>query len=316
MIHLCEQRSPAWHALRLGKITASRVADALSIIKKGESAARRNYRIELLAEIFTGQRQDHFVTKEMQWGADQEPFAIAAYEIQQDLEITAAGFFTHDHIPDFGGSPDGLVGGEGMVEAKCPTTATHVAWLLAGVVPAEYEPQMLALMACTGRQWVDFISFDPRMPHGLRLFVVRFHRDEARIAQLEAGVTAFNEELEAARVQLALRAPLPQVAFEPVDVTATLPDALAALVLQAPLPTQAEAVRQRRILREMQTCIDAYFAATATEDDGFQPNLPASPHPSQWGFHLQNQNPAALLPFPQIECALTILRELLTEPRG
>jgi hypothetical protein len=138
----------------------------------------------------------------MQWGIDTEPFARAAYELQQDVMVETVGFATHPEIPRFGCSPDGLVGEDGLVEIKCPNTATHIEYLLAGTVPAEYQAQMLVEMACTGRQWVDFVSYDPRLPAHLQLFVRRFLRDAARIAEIESKVVQFLEEVDRVLVQL------------------------------------------------------------------------------------------------------------------
>jgi putative phage-type endonuclease len=192
----CEQRTPEWIEARIGKVTGSSIAAVLAEIKKGESATRRNYRAEIIVEILTGLPADTYVSKEMQWGAEQEPFARAAYEIHQDVMVTTVGFATHPEISRFGASPDGLVGDDGLVEIKCPNTATHLEYLLAGVVPSEYEPQMLTAMACTGRQWCDFVSFDPRMPAHLQLFVKRFARDNERIAEIETKVVSFLYEVD------------------------------------------------------------------------------------------------------------------------
>jgi hypothetical protein len=195
----CEHGSPEWHSARCGLVTASRCADVIATIKKGkeEGAPRRNYRAELVVALLTGQTPPTpFVTREMQWGIDQEPFARAAYEMDRNLMIEPMGFVFHPTIPRFGASPDGLIGNDGLLQIKCPTTATHLAWLMAGIVPIEHAPQMLAEMACTGRQWNDFVSFDPRLPKHLQLFIRRFHRDDALIAQLEAEVIRFNAEID------------------------------------------------------------------------------------------------------------------------
>lgn len=228
-----EQRSPEWRAIRAGKTTSSRVNDVLATIKKGEAAVRKNYRAQLVVETLTGQPVEEYVSKEMQWGIDTEPFGCAAYEVAQDVSVEKIGFAIHPFIPRFGASPDGLVGADGMVEIKCPNTATHIEYLLGGVVPAEYQPQMLAQMACTGRAWSDFVSYDPRLPEHLQLFICRLHRDEARIAEIEGQVVKFLAEVDDVLVQLG--------AAE--NVVRTLP-------LEA---------RQRRLLAEVQTSLDFYF---------------------------------------------------------
>ena len=130
------------------------------------------------------------------WGTEQEPFARAAYELHRDLMVTTVGFAMHPTISRFGASPDGLVGEDGLIQIKCPNTATHIEYLLAGVVPAEYEGQMLAEMACTGRDWCDVISFDPRLPEHLQLFIRRFERDNFRIAEIEEKVQQFLLEVD------------------------------------------------------------------------------------------------------------------------
>jgi len=194
----CEQRSPEWHALRVGKVTASRISDVLAELKKGngEAATRRNYKAEIIAETLTGIPADNFVSKEMQWGLDNELFACAAYELATDTMVDAIGFATHPHIERFGASPDGLVGDLGLVEVKCPNTATHLDYLLAGEVPADYRAQMFAAMSCTGREWSDFVSFDPRLPERFRLFVKRLYRHEGKIREIELKVERFLGEVD------------------------------------------------------------------------------------------------------------------------
>jgi putative phage-type endonuclease len=196
MILDCEQGTPEWLQARCGKVTASRISDALAEIKKGEAAARRNYRTELVVETLTGIPVDQFVSKEMQWGTDTEPFARAAYELQQDVMVSTVGFAQHPMIPRFGASPDGLIGDDGVLEIKCPNTSTHLECLLTGGIPTEHYPQMRAELACTGRSWCDFVSFDPRLPSPLQLFVKRFHRDEPKIAEMEAKVREFLAEVD------------------------------------------------------------------------------------------------------------------------
>lgn len=193
---LCEQRSDEWRAIRAGKVTASRISDVLAEIKKGEAATRRNYKAEIIAEILTGIPADNYVSKEMQWGIDNEPFARAAYEIAQDATVDTVGFAIHPSIARFGASPDGFVSDIGLVEFKCPNTSTHLDYILAGEVPSEYQPQMLAAMACTGREWCDFVSFDPRLPERFQLFVRRFYRHEGRIREMELKVERFLGEVD------------------------------------------------------------------------------------------------------------------------
>lgn len=199
-----EQQTPEWLQMRIGMVTGSRVADAMAILKRkeGEAACRRNYRYEVVIETLTGRAVDTYVSPAMEWGIENEPVARAVYEIANDLEVESIGFAIHDAIPRFGASPDGLVGADGLLEIKCPTTAVHLDYLLGGAAPEEYHPQMLAEMACTNRQWVDFVSFDPRLPKKLQLFVRRFNRDVKRIAEMEQAVVKFLEEVDAMLLRL------------------------------------------------------------------------------------------------------------------
>jgi len=189
------QGSPEWHAQRLGKVTASRIADVCARTKTGFGAGRKNYMAELVAERLTGARTEGFTNAAMQWGTDQEPEARIAYEFYRDASVEAVGFVPHPSIAETGASPDGLVGLDGLVEIKCPNTATHLETLLGGTVPEKYFLQMQWQMACTGRQWCDFASFDPRLPEAMRLFVDRVKRDDAAIAAIETDVTDFLNEL-------------------------------------------------------------------------------------------------------------------------
>lgn len=187
-----EQQSAEWLQMRIGCVTASRVADVMARLKSGgEAMARKNYKAEIICEMLTGRAAEHFVTPAMEWGIDNEQFARNAYEVELETVIEPGGFALHERITRLGASPDGLVGDDGLVEFKCPTTATHLGYIIGGVVPAEYHWQMLCQMACADRQWCDFVSFDPRLPKKLQLFVRRFERDDARIAEMEAEVEKF-----------------------------------------------------------------------------------------------------------------------------
>lgn len=191
-----DQRSDEWFAARLGKVTASRVADVVARTKTGYGASRANYLAELVAERLTGVKAEGFTNAAIQWGTDQEPEARLAYEFRTDAAIEEIDFVPHPTIEMSGASPDALVGADGLAEIKCPNTSTHIETLLTGVIPSRYETQMLWQMACTGRAWCDFASFDPRLPEEMRLFVKRFPRDDARIAELEDEVRTFLFELD------------------------------------------------------------------------------------------------------------------------
>lgn len=191
-----DQGSAEWIEVRLGKVTASRVADVIARTKTGPSASRANYMAELVAERLTGARGEAFTNAAMAWGTDNEAEARLAYEFRTDATVDQVGFIPHPSIEMSGASPDGLVGADGLVEIKCPNTATHIETLLTGVIPGKYETQMLWQMACTGRAWCDFASFDPRLPEEMRLYVKRFARDEKRIAEMEEQVREFLFDLD------------------------------------------------------------------------------------------------------------------------
>lgn len=191
------QGSEEWLSSRAGKVTASRIADVMAKIKTGEAAARRDYRTQIVAEILTGRPQgDDFSNAAMQWGNDQEPFARASYEAATGVLVDQVGLVLHPTIDRAAASPDGLAG-EGLLEIKCPKTATHLDYLLDGKPPVKYQLQMLWQMACTERKWCDFVSYDPRLPDDLWLFVVRFARDQKRIDEIETAVKAFLAEVDA-----------------------------------------------------------------------------------------------------------------------
>ena len=188
----CVQGSPEWLQARAGKVTASRINDVLAKIKTGEAADRRNYRAQIIAEILTGEpAETGFVSAEMKWGTEQEPYARAAYECKNGVLVDQVGMVIHPRIERGAASPDGLVDPDGLVEIKCPNTATHLDYILAGEAPAKYQNQMLWQMACTEREWCDFVSFDPRLPEEFQLFIVRFFRDDARIKAMEDEVELF-----------------------------------------------------------------------------------------------------------------------------
>lgn len=190
-----EQGSPEWHAARAGRVTASKIADMLARTKTGWGASRANYAAQLVAERLTGAVADSYMNEAMRWGVEKEPEAIAAYEFYRDLPVTRVGFVLHPTIDDSGASPDGLVGEPGLIECKCPNTSTHIETLLGQSVPGKYQDQIQWQLACTGREWCDFVSFDPRMPESMRLFVKRLNRDNARIAEIEKEVRIFLAEI-------------------------------------------------------------------------------------------------------------------------
>jgi len=191
------QGSSSWFEARRGKVTASRVADVIAKTKSGWGASRGNYEAQLIAEILTGQVADSFTNAAMEWGTATEPQARKAYEFLKDVEVEEIGFVDHLIINGTGASPDGLVGDAGMLEIKAPNTKTHIETLLSQKVPKKYDTQMQWQMACAGkdRLWTDFVSFDPRLPQHLNMFLQRVERNSERIAELEGIVSDFIAEM-------------------------------------------------------------------------------------------------------------------------
>ena len=196
------QGSPEWHQARLGKVTASRISDVAAKIKTGWGASRAKYMGELIAESLTHEPTPSFSNAAMQHGTDTEPQAADAYAFYTDAELELVGFVDHPSIDQAGCSPDRLVSAagkngveNGLVEIKCPQTHTHIDTLLGGSIPKKYIDQMQWQMACTKREWCDFVSFDPRMPPASQLFIKRVERDKERIQELENMVVDFLFEM-------------------------------------------------------------------------------------------------------------------------
>lgn len=194
---MIQQGTPEWHQQRLGKATASKMADIVARTKSGWGASRASYAAQLVAERLTSNPTEGFTNGAMAWGCEQEPEARRAYAFYADVNVEECAFIDHPTVAMAGASPDGLVGDDGLVEIKCPNTSTHIATLLGQTIPDKYRLQMLWQMACTGRAWCDFASFDPRLPEPMRLFVKRLERDDAAIAELEAQVATFLTEVDA-----------------------------------------------------------------------------------------------------------------------
>jgi putative phage-type endonuclease len=208
------QNTPEWLVHRVGLCTGSRVADVIKRLtrKSGDRQAgdyaqcHYDYLWEVVIERLTGRAADSYVSPAMEWGIEHEAEARGVYEVRKDVMTTPIGFAMHPTIEWFGASPDALVGEEGVLEIKCPNTSTHLAYLLGGEVPIEYVPQMMAEMACAERKWCDFVSYDPRLPHNLQFFCRRFHRNDELIAQMEAEVRTFLEDVILKMGELAERA--------------------------------------------------------------------------------------------------------------
>ena len=202
-----QQRTPAWHAARLGKATSSRLADITARTKSGYSTSRANYAAQLVCERLTGVHAEGFVSAAMAWGTQKEAEARRLYEFEHDLEVEGVGFLDHPSLAMSGASPDGLVGERGLVEVKCPITATHLDTLLGRSIPEKCLLQVQWQMAVSGRVWCDFVSYDPRLPADLRLFVQRVYRHDNVIDLLEREVRAFLAEVEALLGRLERLAP-------------------------------------------------------------------------------------------------------------
>jgi putative phage-type endonuclease len=191
-----QQGTPEWHQLRLGKVTASRVADILAKTKTGPSASRNNYLIELALQRVTKTIEESYTNSAMEWGTQTEPQARVAYEVKTNNFVDQVAFIDHPSITGFGCSPDGLVGTDGLIEIKCPNSATHWSYIKANEPPTKYFIQMQAQMSVTGAKWCDFVSFDPRMPERSQLLIVNVPRDDEFIGNMEAEIKQFLDEVQ------------------------------------------------------------------------------------------------------------------------
>ncbi len=193
-----EQRTPEWFKARLGRLTGSRAKDMLATIKTGEAAARRDYRADLVCERLTGEMDDDgYVSKEMQRGTDLEPAAFAAYQIHSGNLCRRTGFVQLDDLMagcSLDGDTDDMTG---IIELKVPKKATHLKYLRAKSVPSDHLAQVTHNLWVTGAQWCDFVSFDPRFPEHLQLFVVRVARKDVDLKGYEAKALAFLAEVDA-----------------------------------------------------------------------------------------------------------------------
>lgn len=199
------QGSDEWRKARCGSLGASRVADAIARTKTGWGASRANLMAELLVERLTGVPAEGYMNDAMRWGQEHEADARVAYEFRADAGVTEIALVCHPTIKGSHASPDGLVGNDGLIEIKCPNSATHIETLLGAPVPAKYVTQMQWQMACTGRRWCDFVSYDPRMPEVMRIFIRRIERDDKTITDLEKQVTDFLIELAVKQTELVER---------------------------------------------------------------------------------------------------------------
>ncbi len=205
------QGSQEWIEARLGRVTASAIADVMAKGRNGAtSATRANYLAQIVAERLSGRAAEGFTSAAMQHGIDSEAQARACYTMATGRNVEEIGFAPHPIIEMAGASPDGLVGSDGLVEIKCPNTATHIDTILTGAVPDKYLKQMMFQLACTARQWCDFVSFDPRMPDEMQLFIKRIHVDPGLVAEIETAVIEFLGDVDRTIARL-------QAAFEVRD---------------------------------------------------------------------------------------------------
>lgn len=191
------QRTQEWHAARVGRLNSSDAGDMLAMNKSGgESASRRDLRVRLACERLTGTAiESGYINAEMQRGISCEPIARAFYEAETGAMVQEIGYVQHDELLA-GYSPDGFVGADGLLEIKVPKTATHVRYLRDGKLPADYVAQCQHALFVSERQWIDFVSFDDRLPEALQFFRVRLTREEAKLDVYERTLRAFLAEVQ------------------------------------------------------------------------------------------------------------------------
>jgi len=199
---MIEQGSEEWHQSRLGKVTASRVYDVMTKTKSGYGAARKNYMMELLCQRLTGNREEGFTNAAMQRGNDLEPMARGRYEIENDVLVIEEALIDHKTIEGFAASPDGMVGDKGLLEIKCPNTATHIDFIRTGKISARYQSQMTAQMLCISREWCDFVSFDDRLPEALQYKCVRYELNKNFADEMTLEVNKFLTELSDFEIEM------------------------------------------------------------------------------------------------------------------
>lgn len=190
-----EQGTEQWHLDRLGNATGSRFQDVIAKTRSGYSTSRKNYAVELALEIITGTRQDFYKSSAMEWGTETEPVARLEYELITGNEVEETGFWKHDILP-IGASPDGLVNKNGLLEIKCPNSATHLETLISGKVPRQYIAQVQGQLLITERDWADFVSYDPRMPENAKIKIIHVERDDEFIKELIYELEEFVKEVD------------------------------------------------------------------------------------------------------------------------
>ena len=202
---MLDQRTDGWLSERSGKVTASAIYKVMAKTKTGQGADRANYHAQLVTERLTGLPVDSFRNAAMDWGIETEAQARAAYAFSINDPVVETGFHPHPFIVNSGASPDGLVSELGLIEIKCPNTATHIAALAGSGIDRKYMLQMQWQMACTDRDWCDFVSFDPRLPEPMQMHVRRVNRDAELLAEMESEVAQFLAEVAATVADLETR---------------------------------------------------------------------------------------------------------------
>ena len=192
-----EQRTQEWFDARLGKVTASRVADVIAKTKTGVSTSRQNYLTQIVTERLTGKKADGgYINQAMQDGIDREEAARSLYELKYG-EVKEVGFIDHPTVAMSGASPDGLIDdGRGVLEIKCPIETTHTTTLMTDKVPSKYIPQIQWQMAVTGARFAHFVSYNPNFPDNMVLFVKQLDRDDEYIKMLVDEILTFTKEVD------------------------------------------------------------------------------------------------------------------------
>lgn len=190
---MSEQGSVEWLAERAGMVTASKIND---VMMAKTTAGYQNYMAQLICERLTGQPVETFKSDAMQYGNDTEPQARAFYELESGHTVEECGFIPHPTLAGSGASPDGLIGADGLVEIKCPQPAKHIKNLMGGAIDKPYALQMQWQMECTGREWCDFVSFNPTFPDHLRITIRKVEKDAEQVEAIKAAATTFLAEME------------------------------------------------------------------------------------------------------------------------
>ena len=193
-----QQGNGDWFNQRIGKLTASRMADAMSFTQKGKDTSERiKLKMEIVTERMTDIIVPKYVNAAMQWGIDHEPLAKEKFESETGILIQDVGFVPHPTIENFGASPDGFTSDGNLIETKCPSSMTHLKYLLdKDNIPEEYKPQMCVQALCTGRKKIWFVSYDPRFPPKQQMFVKLYEPTQEELDAVEAAAIKFLAEVD------------------------------------------------------------------------------------------------------------------------